>query len=86
MKEIITSTEAREVECEGAFYPYTDKFVISLKKGRNEVEFESETHYNCFIQAAVSLIMNGEITIGEEIAESEEAETKSAKKSKKADA
>ncbi len=88
MKEIITSTEAREVECEGAFYPYNDKFVISLKKGRNEVEFESEAHYNRFIQAVTGFIMCGEITIGEAVAEVEEvkAETKSAKKSKKADA
>lgn len=65
MKEIITSTAARKVKCEGAVYPYTDKFVVSLKKGRNEVKFKSEAHYNCFIQAVTGFIMGGEITIGE---------------------
>ena len=83
MKEIITSAEAREVECEGAFYPYTDKFTISLVKGKNEVEFESEAHYNRFIQAVTSDIMCGEIIIGEVADEVEETETKSSKKSKK---
>ena len=86
MKEIITSAEAREVECEGAFYPYADKFTISLVKGKNEVEFESEAHYNRFIQAVTGDIMCGEIIIGEvadEVEETQETETKSSKKSKK---
>lgn len=85
MKEIITSAEAREVECEGAFYPYTDKFTISLVKGKNEVEFESEAHYNRFIQAVTSDIMCGEIIgeVADEVEETQETETKSSQKSKK---
>ena len=82
----IEANAAKSYECASLIYPYTDKFTISLVKGKNEVEFESEAHYNSFIQAVTGDIMCGEIIIGEvadEVEETQETETKSSKKSKK---
>ena len=64
MKVKIFSKEQRAVECVGAFYPYTKNFAIDLSQGNSEVEFETEAHFNRFIQAATSMIMGGEIVIG----------------------
>lgn len=64
MKVKIFSKESQKINCIGAFYPYTDNFSIDLKEGNSEVEFETEAHYNRFIQATTSMIMGGEIVIG----------------------
>lgn len=67
MTVIITSNEKRVVNCKAPFYPYNEKddFGVSLKKGKNGVEFETIDHYNRFIQASESLLMSEEIVIGE---------------------
>lgn len=76
MIAIITSDAKRVVNCLAPFYPYDEKdgFGVSLKKGKNEVEFETEEHYNRFIQASEGLLMGGEIVIKEQSDEGEENE------------
>lgn len=65
MIKIIDSNEKRLVDCKAPFYPYDEKddFSVSLKKGKNEVEFETEDHFNRFVQATTGLLMSEEITI-----------------------
>ena len=76
MTAIITSNAKRVVNCKAPFYPYDkkDDFGVSLKKGKNEVEFETEDHYNRFIQASESLLMSEEIVLGEHYEEQENKE------------
>lgn len=87
MKEIITALEAKTYECEGAYYPYENgRFTVELKKGKNEVEFADEAHYNRFIQKATNDLMDGIIYFGVETESEEvsaESETKAAKGKKK---
>ena len=77
-KVIITSAVARVVECEGASY----KFNISLIKGRNEIEFETVSHYHRFCKAVESEVRRGKISIGG-ARETQETKPKSRKKSKR---
>lgn len=76
MIAIITSDAKRVVHCQAPFYPYNEKddFGVSLKKGKNEIEFETIDHYNRFIQASEGLLMSGEIVIGENRSDEEENE------------
>lgn len=68
----IKATEKLSFECEGAYYPYDKTFKVTLKKGKNTLDFEDEAHYNRFIQAATSAIMDGLLEFVNENAENEE--------------
>lgn len=59
MKVTINATEKISFECLGAYYPYDKTFKVSIKKGKNTLDFEDEAHYNRFIQSATSAIMDG---------------------------
>lgn len=89
MIKIITSAEKILVNCKAPFYPYDEKddFSVSLKKGKNEVEFETDDHFQRFTQATASQIMDGEIDIDDPVDETEEvsaeSETKATKGKKK---
>ena len=60
MEVTILAIAKKSYECEGAYYPYEKgRFTITLKKGENTLKFKDEAHYNRFIQAATSDIMDG---------------------------
>lgn len=63
-----------DVLCKNPFYPYDEDgdFLIKLKGGKNEVEFATQDHYNSFIVAITSEIMDGTILVGEVDGEGDE--------------
>lgn len=65
MKLNFTSKEKMDVEFYSPFFPYTDTIKVEVKKGENEVAFDTEIHANAFISECASLIMNGVINFGE---------------------
>lgn len=67
MQEIINANKALKIQCLAPYYPYNEKdnFIINLKKGKNNIKFKSEDHFNSFIQASESLLMEGQIIIGQ---------------------
>lgn len=72
MRLQIKATEKMSFECDGAYYPYDKTFKVSLKKGKNTIDFEDEAHYNRFIQSATSAIMDGLLEFVNENAETTE--------------